>query len=138
MWGALVARRRGFARPPIRPLMFGGGQERGLRPGTLAVHLIAGLGAAAPRLPRVKLTLIGARTNAQLKRALLDALLPLEIVVNGDPEHTLPHVLNFSVPGCGCRGGDRRSKGCRGGLERLRVHIPPLRTEPCAAGDGSG
>ena len=30
--GALVARRRGHARPPLRPLMFGGGQERGLRP----------------------------------------------------------------------------------------------------------
>lgn len=95
--GALVARRRGFARPPIRPLMFGGGQERGLRPGTLAVHLIAGLGVAAELAARQAESWAG--TNANLKRALLDALRPLDIVVNGDPEHTLPHVLNFSVPG---------------------------------------
>ena len=31
--GALVMRRRNGQRPPLQPLMFGGGQERGLRPG---------------------------------------------------------------------------------------------------------
>ena len=42
--GALVTRRRGFERIPLEPLMVGGGQERGLRPGTLPVHLAVGLG----------------------------------------------------------------------------------------------
>ncbi len=45
--GALITRRRGYDRPPLAPLMFGGGQERGLRPGTLPVALIAGLGKAS-------------------------------------------------------------------------------------------
>ncbi len=45
--GALVARRRGYERAPLQPLLVGGGQERGLRPGTLPVALIAALGEAA-------------------------------------------------------------------------------------------
>jgi cysteine desulfurase len=45
--GALVVRRREGARPLLDALMYGGGQERGWRPGTLPVPLIAGLGKAA-------------------------------------------------------------------------------------------
>ena len=45
--GALILRRRNYKRAPLKPLMFGGGQERGLRPGTVPVQLVAGLGEAA-------------------------------------------------------------------------------------------
>lgn len=44
--GALIVRKHDRQFPPLRPLMFGGGQEQGLRPGTLPVPLIAGLGEA--------------------------------------------------------------------------------------------
>ena len=44
--GALIIRKRGFLRTPLKPIMFGGGQEKALRPGTLAVPLIAGFGLA--------------------------------------------------------------------------------------------
>src|SRR5699024_5917181 len=45
--GALIMKRRMGGRPPIEPLMYGGGQERGLRPGTLPVGLIAAFGLAS-------------------------------------------------------------------------------------------
>jgi cysteine desulfurase len=95
--GALIARRRGFDRPPLTPLFFGGGQERGLRPGTLPVPLIAGLGLAA------ELALRHSEERAASCRAfrttLLETLKTLEPVINGNPERTSPHVLNISFSG---------------------------------------
>lgn len=95
--GALIARRRGYKRLPLHPLAFGGGQERGLRPGTLPVPLIAGLGVAA------RLALRDHAERAQrcsvFKAALLDAFAPLKPQINGDPVHTVPHVVSLSIPG---------------------------------------
>jgi len=94
--GALVMRRRGYTRPPLEPLFYGGGQERGLRPGTLPVFLIAGFGKAA------ELALKNAERRATVcrafKEALMVALQPLGPTVNGDPQQTLPHVVNLSFP----------------------------------------
>lgn len=95
--GVLVARRRNFRRPPLQPLMVGGGQERGLRPGTIPVHLVAGFGtAAAAALAERKER---ENFNRAFRERALAALQPLEPVVNGDPERALPHVLNVSFPG---------------------------------------
>lgn len=95
--GALLARRRGYERPPISPLMFGGGQERGLRPGTLPVALIAGLGEAA------RLALAEHEWRVDRCRAFRDDLLAaiggLDYWANGDQERVLPHVINISVRG---------------------------------------
>ncbi len=95
--GALVARRRRFSAPPITPLMVGGGQERGLRPGTHAVHLIAGFGTAAALAMRER----GERTAAyaSFRTRLLEALEPLSPAVNGDLDRCLPTILNVSLPG---------------------------------------
>jgi len=45
--GALYARRVRNQRRPLTPLMYGGGQEMGWRPGTLPVPLVVGIGAAS-------------------------------------------------------------------------------------------
>lgn len=95
--GALIARKREGAFPPLSPLMFGGGQEQGFRPGTLPVPLIAGLGEAA------KLALRNHEERAGCCRAfrerLLAALAPLQPVLNGDQGQVLPHTVNLSLPG---------------------------------------
>jgi cysteine desulfurase len=95
--GALVVRRRGGVRPPLEPLMFGGGQERGLRPGTLPVSLIAGFGKAS------ELALAECDTRArqcrQFRAQLLEGLAPLQPVINGNPDLSVPHIVNLSIPG---------------------------------------
>lgn len=95
--GALVMRRRGYERPPLRPLIYGGGQERGLRPGTLPVALIAALGKAAE---------IAVRDHAKRQAACLDireqalaAFAKLAPRFSGDPARTMAHVLNVSFAG---------------------------------------
>lgn len=95
--GALIARRRNGERPPLRPLMFGGGQELGLRPGTMPVALIAGFGLAA------ELAASTASIRAERCRAYRDALLaglaPLSPAINGDIRLAVPYIVNFSLPG---------------------------------------
>lgn len=95
--GALIARRREFERPPIRPLVVGGGQERGVRAGTLPVHLLAGFGTAA-RLALAENAERSAKNQAFRER-LLTALAPLAPVVNGEESRLLPQILNVTFPG---------------------------------------
>lgn len=95
--GALVARRRGFERIPLEPLTYGGGQERGLRPGTLPVALVAALGMAAELALRDH----GARMRrcAEIKEAAWSAFRRLGGIPNGDQSRTLPSTLNVALPG---------------------------------------
>jgi cysteine desulfurase len=94
--GALIVQRRGRERPPLTPMMFGGGQERGLRPGTLPVALIAGFGEAA------ELWAIESdrrRINgAEFRRRLIEGLAELNPVLHGEPGGCLPFILNLSIP----------------------------------------
>ena len=95
--GALIARRRGYERPPLRPLMFGGGQERGLRPGTVPVPLVAALGEAC-RLAWLERDERSLACAAE-RRKVAAAFETLDAVCNGDQQQVLPHVLNLSIPG---------------------------------------
>jgi cysteine desulfurase len=95
--GALLARRRNGERPPLAPLIFGGGQERGLRPGTLPVPLIVGLGMAA-ELAVAEATERASKAEG-FRRRLLEGLAPLSPEINGELARALPYVLNLSIPG---------------------------------------
>jgi cysteine desulfurase len=95
--GALITRRRGYKRLPLAPLMFGGGQEHGLRPGTLPVQLIVGLGLAAELALEESET--RQRVCADYRMQALEALSPLEPDFNGDQARVQPHVMNLSWKG---------------------------------------
>lgn len=95
--GALVARRRGFERPPLTPLVFGGGQERGLRAGTLPVPLIAGFGLASDLAIREYAS--RRRACLMFKHALISHLGPLGAVFHGNLDEVLHNTLNLHFPG---------------------------------------
>lgn len=95
--GALITRRRGYERPPLQPLFYGGGQERGLRPGTVPVALVAALGAAAEVAAR------DVKKRSKQCRALMEAAMkafaPLKPRLHGRLGQTMDHVLNLAFPG---------------------------------------
>jgi cysteine desulfurase len=96
--GALVIRERRKAEV-ITPLIFGGGQEFGVRPGTLAVPNIVGFGAAA-ELAFANLTIEAERLRS-LRQQLLSRLLDAcpDLVVHGQPTNALPGLLSIGFPG---------------------------------------
>jgi len=95
--GVLVARRRGYKTVPLQPLMFGGGQERGLRPGTMPVPLAVGLGIAAEIAGKDHKR--RAEHCLAIRGEALKALGELGPIFHGDPNNVVPHVLNISLPG---------------------------------------
>lgn len=95
--GALVAKRRGYSRPPLTAQIFGGGQENGMRAGTLPVQLIAGFGKAV-ELAR-KNEAIRASACREIKVQAMESLRELNPVYHEDTNNSLPHIINFSIPG---------------------------------------
>jgi cysteine desulfurase len=95
--GALVMRRRSRRRIPISPLQLGGGQERGLRPGTQAVHLIAALGKAS----EVSLRDSDIRNLScmRFRAALITGLAPLAPFYLGDEEPSVPGIISLRIAG---------------------------------------
>jgi cysteine desulfurase len=97
--GALVVR----SGTTLRPLLHGGGQERGLRSGTLPAAAIAGFGAAADAALADRQT-DAATTLITLRTRLLSGLQTLApgLQLNGDPTPSgagLPGLLSVRFPG---------------------------------------
>lgn len=91
--GALYVRRKPRIR--IEAQIHGGGQERGMRSGTLATHQIVGMGEAF-RIAREEMGEENARIK-QMQHRLYEGLTEIdETYVNGDLEKRVPHNLNIS------------------------------------------
>lgn len=95
--GLLILKRKNYKRPPVTPLLYGGQQEYGFRPGTTPVALVAGLAKAASIMneeyPNIKGEL------QQTKDRLLALLNKYHAQPNGDQAFVLPNILNISIPG---------------------------------------
>jgi cysteine desulfurase len=95
--GGLVLRRKRYKLPPITSLFCGGQQERGIRPGTTPVALVAGMTTAAEIAnsecaeQQVKC--------AAIKEDLLKQLEGIRYTINGAPEHCISNTINISFDG---------------------------------------
>lgn len=82
----------------LPPLTFGGGQERGMRPGTEAVPNIAAFAKACEiRMAHFDEDYAHVQELADYLKQQVSAELP-DAVINGEGD--IPHVVNLSMPGC--------------------------------------
>lgn len=79
----------------IKPLFFGGEQEKKLRPGTEALPLITGFSQAVKEFDIIKNYNYIKELNAYAKKRLLE----LDDIVINSPEDALPYIINFSALG---------------------------------------
>ncbi|GIK33638.1 MAG: putative L-cysteine desulfurase [Gammaproteobacteria bacterium] len=94
--GALFISRETAGR--VEPLLFGGGQERGLRPGTIATQQVVGMGVAAS-LAAARRSSDSARLTT-LRDQLWQAIGEVPgVYLNGHPQRRACHIVNVSVAG---------------------------------------
>jgi cysteine desulfurase len=82
----------------IEPLFFGGGQERGIRPGTVATHQVIGMAKAYEIAASVQ----GAESTSitALRERLWQGIKTIPgVLLNGHPERRVCHILSVSVTG---------------------------------------
>jgi cysteine desulfurase len=92
--GALYVRRRPRVR--LTPLINGGGQERGLRSGTLATPLVVGLGEAA-EIARKEMGAENERINAMYDKLHSSLVANIkDVFLNGHAEKRIKSNLNLS------------------------------------------
>lgn len=111
----------------LKPILFGGHQEREIRPGTESVPLIAAFGAAV----NVMTSTLETRFEkvSQLRRRLLELLQPLENVVVREVPGASPYVVNISLVGY-------RSEIVLHYLEKRKIYVSS--GSACSKGASSG
>lgn len=97
--GALVLKtnRKTYMRPQVSNIIYGGTQERGFRPGTTPVALVAGFGLAAQIC--MDESVDNYRKCEEIKSQFMRAVDGLEYHVNGGPQKCLPSTINIGFKG---------------------------------------
>lgn len=97
--GALILKRRNYKLPPVKNIYFGGQQEHGLRPGTIPVALVAGMGKACELAQNEYKK--EAKDNQIIKNEMLNLLNSegVRYELNGDPQYCIDSTLNICFEG---------------------------------------
>lgn len=80
----------------LSPLVFGGGQERGMRSGTEAMPNLCAFGAAAEELGDIKKTYEKVKS---VRDYLVEKLKNIDGIVLNSSDNALPYIVNFSAVG---------------------------------------
>ena len=97
--GVLVLRKKKYKIPPVKAIMYGGQQERGIRPGTIPVALVAGCGKACE---------VAENTYAEntlkvqaIKECIINLLNEsgMKYILNGDQNNCISSTLNVCLEG---------------------------------------
>lgn len=97
--GALILRKKGYRLPPVQAIMYGGQQEHGIRPGTIPVALVAGLGKACELTEKEykendrKCQVIKSKMCRMLQES------NLEYTYNGDQDYCISSTMNICING---------------------------------------
>ncbi|MCM1187979.1 MAG: cysteine desulfurase [bacterium] len=97
--GVIVLRKKSYRFPPVRAIIYGGQQERGIRPGTIPVALVAGCGKAC-ELAEAEYRSNNERSH-QIREGLLSMLehSGLSYHMNGDQDYCISSTLNICLDG---------------------------------------
>ena len=97
--GVLVLRKKRYTLPPVKGIMFGGEQEHKIRPGTLPVALIAGIGKAA----EIALENYSEEMNSaiEIKKIVMNLINEsgLKYRINGCEDYCIPTTINLCLEG---------------------------------------
>lgn len=97
--GVLVLRKQNYKLPPVKPIMYGGQQEHGIRPGTVPVALVAGCGVAC------EITAAEYRQHEEKVSAIKLKLLQLlqesgvKYHLNGEQKYCINSTINICFEG---------------------------------------
>lgn len=97
--GALILRKKRYKLPPVKAIIYGGQQEHGIRPGTIPVALVAGLGKACELAAKNYEQNLAAYTE---KKQMVLALIKdsgLDISINGNQNYCMLNTVNISITG---------------------------------------
>lgn len=97
--GGLILRKKSYKIPPIKAIIFGGQQERGIRPGTIPVALAAGCGKACEIAENEY------KKNTEYMYAIKEKIMVelnnsgIAYQINGNQEYCIANTLNVCFAG---------------------------------------